>query len=115
MTPEKYYPVIKSGTVWMTQNRQSISAARVIAEDVMTELGMDPNDWRTRDRIIATVSPTLTGMLNYVADCSTHSRGDDTARLDWMEANGFPEWRALGQPLRDRIDAARLVPHPKVS
>jgi hypothetical protein len=49
----------------MLDSEACISAERAIVVDAMTALGLDPNDWRTRDKLIVAISPRVTGMLNY--------------------------------------------------
>lgn len=58
--------VYKRGSVWMTDDQQHISAARAVAVDVMRCLGMDENDFRTRDKIIFAIIDRIDGMLDHV-------------------------------------------------
>lgn len=59
------YAISKSGNVWMLDSEPCVSAARALAVDVMMALGIDTNDWRTRDNLILAISPRVTGMLDY--------------------------------------------------
>ena len=70
--PEASYPVRKSKTtgVWMASTDNSESAARRVAVDCMFALGLDPSDFKTRDKIITGISDRIDGMLNYLSrDC----------------------------------------------
>ena len=57
---------VKSGSVWRLDNEEGVSAARAIAVTAMLALGMDPGDWRTRDKLIWAILPQVDGMLDYV-------------------------------------------------
>ena len=60
--------ITKSDTgVWMWDERQFESVARVIAIDCMVVLGMDPSDFRTRDKVIVAISPRVQQALNEAA------------------------------------------------
>ena len=55
--------------VWMSsENRTQVSVARQLAVDMMLALGMDPDDFNTRDKIILAISPRVEGVLDYVND-----------------------------------------------
>ncbi len=57
---------VKSGSVWRLDNEEGVSASRAIAVTAMLALGMDPGDWRTRDKLILAILPQVDGMLDYV-------------------------------------------------
>ena len=50
--------------VWMHDESRCESVARMVAIDCMVSLGLDPNDFRTRDKIIVAIS----GRINQVLD-----------------------------------------------
>ena len=52
----------KENDVWMVAPYES--AARHIATKAMISLGLDPDDFRTRDKIITGISAEVTNMLN---------------------------------------------------
>jgi hypothetical protein len=56
----------KSGSVWRLDNEEGVSASSAIAVTAMLALGMDPDDWRTRDKLILAILPQVDGMLDYV-------------------------------------------------
>lgn len=58
-------PVNKDGAVWMIRDSK-VSVARAIATDVMFALNMNPDDWRTRDKIIDSIYKRVEGILDYV-------------------------------------------------
>lgn len=58
------FKVHKQDSVWMTVEPH-ISASRAVAVDVMRCLGIDENDFRTRDKIIFSISDRIDGMLDY--------------------------------------------------
>ena len=69
------------------------SVARRIAELVMLEMGHNPEDFRTRDRLIGAISGTINSTLDEVA-----SKPDFDAACDYMEAAGFdPIAHAIGR------------------
>ncbi len=47
--------------------RKNLSVARVIAEDAMVAMKMDPSDFRTRDTIITAINPRLTDILDQIS------------------------------------------------
>ena len=52
--------------VWLTDGGRYESVARAVAVDAMRALGLDPNDYRTRDKIIAGIHVRLEGSLDYL-------------------------------------------------
>lgn len=67
---------VKSGSVWRLDNEEGVSASRAIAVTAMLALGMDPGDWRTRDKLILKLHPQVDGMLDHV---QTAEREGDVA------------------------------------
>lgn len=59
--------------VWMYDDGSGISVSRRVAMDVMRTLGLDPNDFRTRDKIITGISNTVDDVLDSVSEKS-HAR-----------------------------------------
>lgn len=43
----------------------TISAARMIVEEALHAAGLNPHDFRLRDKVILSISGTIDGMLNY--------------------------------------------------
>ena len=64
------YAAERSDTgVWLSvEDRVQISVARQLAVDMMVSLGMDPEDFKTRDKIIMAISPRVEGVLDHVND-----------------------------------------------
>ena len=52
--------------VWLCCDYRNISVARAVAEDAMRALDLDPDDFRTRDRLTMAISPRTDGMLSFV-------------------------------------------------
>ncbi len=50
--------------VWASDENPAESASRLVAIDAMVALGLDPNDFRTRDKIITGISDRINGMLD---------------------------------------------------
>lgn len=61
------YPVRRDGIFWMTGGYPDKTASRAIAEDVMLALNIDPQDWRTRDKLIDAIYERVNGMLDSAA------------------------------------------------
>lgn len=63
------------GGVWMDDVKRCESVARMVAIDCMTALKLDAvNDFMTRDRIIAAISPRINSALSEVADEDIYRR-----------------------------------------
>jgi len=65
LDPNTFIPVYEDGEVWIVRGF-NVSVSRAIATDVMLALGLDPNDFRTRDKIINSIYKRVNGMLDYV-------------------------------------------------
>ena len=85
--------------VWMDNEDRFESVARMIAIDCMAALGMDHvHDFRTRDKIIAAISPRVQRTLDDVSRCYRYPMKSidvpDVARcrqeiVAWMKSNGI--------------------------
>lgn len=53
--------------VWMHNSARTESMARVVAIDAMRALGMDPSDFRVRDKIIVAIGPRIDSAFDAVA------------------------------------------------
>lgn len=63
------YAAVRSDVgVWMSDPARCESVARMVAIDAMIALGLDQNDFRTRDKIIGGISDRVNGTLNSVAN-----------------------------------------------
>lgn len=59
--------------VWMEREWESVS--RVIAIEAMTALGLDPHDFRVRDKVIMAISTTVDRCMDEAAACPfVHAR-----------------------------------------
>ena len=74
------YAITKHGEVWMLDSESCCSAERAIAVDAMLALGLDPNDWRLRDKLIQAISPRVTGMLDYAHNTKLTDAGTQASK-----------------------------------
>ena len=64
---EGEYSASRSGCgIWMSSYR-GMSVSRMIAVDVMRALGLDPSDFRTRDKIINGINDRVNGTLDSIS------------------------------------------------
>jgi len=62
------YPAVRSDVgVWMADEERCESVARMVAIDAMIALGLDPREFKTRDRVITAISDRINGTLDTVA------------------------------------------------
>lgn len=54
--------------VWMHSEERTESVARMVAIDAMVALGLNPNDFKTRDKIIGAISDRINATLDHVND-----------------------------------------------
>lgn len=59
--------------VWMADVEKTESVARAVAVDAMLALGIDPNDFRRRDKLIEAIYPRINGSLDSAASCKAAS------------------------------------------
>jgi len=60
--------VVRLGVgVWMTCDDPMVSVSSAIAIEAMQALGLDPNDWRQRGRVIAAISERVNATLDGIA------------------------------------------------
>ena len=65
---EGEYSATRSGDgIWMSDAKQWCSVSRMIAIDVMMAMGLDPNDFRTRDKIINGINDRVNGTLDSIS------------------------------------------------
>lgn len=53
--------------VWMSDADRCESVARMIAIDAMCAIGLDPHDFKLRDKIISGIVTRVDGTLDFVA------------------------------------------------
>jgi len=83
--------------IWMDNAERFESVSRMIAIDCMLGLGLDPSDFRTRDRIISSIS----GRVDRTLDCVL-----DTAIDSALKAAGI-DMEPAKKRLHEMIDAKR--------
>lgn len=77
--------VYRSNFVWMTDiGDESVSVSRLVAVDAMRALGLDPNDFRTRDKIIMAIS----GTINAAMDTACGDDDQTPIESSWLVALG---------------------------
>lgn len=54
--------------VWLLPDGKSVE--RTIAERAMQSLGLDPNDFKQRDRVVLAISATVTSALDAAYDAA---------------------------------------------
>jgi len=75
--------ITKSNTgVWMHDEKRCESVSRMVAIDVMITLGLDPADFRTRDKIINGIHDRINRSLDEAAASDAVLWGD---LLDLLE------------------------------
>ena len=63
------YAAIRSSVgVWMAPDGACVSVARMIAIEAMQAMGLDPTEWRLRDKIIMAISDRVNGTMDFVAN-----------------------------------------------
>ena len=62
------YTAIRQGRTWMASPDRCESVSRMVAIDAMIALGLDPADFRTRDKLILAINPRINGTLDFVAN-----------------------------------------------
>ena len=61
------YPATRSDVgVWMYNEERTESVSRMVAIDAMIALGLNPEDFKTRDKIIVAISDRINGTLEHV-------------------------------------------------
>ena len=67
------------------------SVARAVAIDAMQALGLDPNHWRTRDKLVLAIYPRIDAALDAV------SQSGESTRLRSLEGvSGASDQEAMG-------------------
>ena len=67
-------PVRSPEGVWMYDIAACESVARAVAIDAMQALGLDPDHWRTRDKLIFAICPRIDAALDAVSQVGESAR-----------------------------------------
>ena len=77
--------------VWMYDIAACESVARGIAIDAMQALGLDPDHWRTRDKLIFAICPRIDAALDAVSQS-----GEGAMLRSLEESSGASDQEAMG-------------------
>lgn len=86
LKPGQFFAKRSSVGVWMFDEYRCESVARMVAIDTMIALGLDPHDFRTRDKIITGISERINGTLDCVTGWDDEPQGEHNDRICQLES-----------------------------